>query len=420
LKDKFINKTSKVFLTKPESTPLSFNTYDVSSELRFSYLESDELSSDFSILESSFPRQDENTKSSKNSVITSLFGNSSYETPHLNPIFLDKPINAYICIYSINSIITPFFEYLFNWNKESKHSEFPKKIINLQLTPTTEDDSTKIVSTPSIKIQIMNECIEYIVDLFNLHSQFDTNLLNKIFKGFILKSESNSIYLFFNGTDFDYSNVFSTKGAKEPATKNPEATPLFKKGILDEIINKQSIGKTPILPEIVNLFKENSYINTIYFVNKHNSLIKNPIIYPLCLYLCTNDKQIEDPERFSWTNVSIDVRYDEETVDFPILGDFYYFSSNFLIDESSKEEEKLEWKMDKYKKYAVFLDINNGEYPIEESYIVKDLSTINKEQLDNYFQKINPANVSTIWFKYNDLQLWGIKYPNQFICINTI
>lgn len=402
IKEKFTNKTSSVFITptKDYSKAINNDIYNTPSEPSLLYLEKGDLSTDFSLLIS-------NVSSPLKETVT-LFGKSSPEIPILTPIYVNKPINIYICIYSLIETPNPFFEYLFDWNKETKEAEFPKIIINLQSPPNTDNDESALF----IRNQIMNECIEYIGDLFNSHDMFNKEFLDEIFKGFILKSEPNSIFLFFNGSDFDYSNLFPIKESTE---KKP-TPPLLKKTILHEIVDKQHIGKIPVSPKIVELFKENQEIKTIYLKDKYNKLKNIPVVYPFCLYLCENDETLSEADSFNWKNISIDDISDDKTVDFPLLGDFYYFSNTPLKEESTKEE----WKKDEYKKYAVFLNINNGEYPIEESYIVKDLTSITKDQLDSYFQKINPANVSTIWFKYNGLQLWAIKYPNQIICINSI
>jgi hypothetical protein len=429
IRTKFTTNTQSI-LTPPNSfnKPPATTIYNISTDPEIVYLEPDTLTLDFNELNSAPNSLSDNGNSGSGTSnnngsnennnssigILGLFGNSTPEESNPLPIFLNQPINTYICIYSIIKSTTPFFKYLFTYNSETGNVEFPKKIINLELsTPPTDNKPTS-----SIKTQIMNECLEYIIDLFQLdHTKINTAFLERIFKGFILKNTSNSIYLFFDGTEFNYTNISSTTTTnKEQPTAVATPQPLFKMGILDEIINKQSIDKTKILPEIVELFKENPYIGTIYY---KNGLNKTSIIYPLCLYLCSkNDEAVAETDQISWKNVHIDDDITHGiTVDFPLLGDFYYFSSKPLIDESTEQEP---WKRDIYRKYAVFLDTNNGEYSIEESYIVKDLTTINKEQLDNYFQKLNPANISTIWFKYNGIQLWAIKYPTQITYINSI
>ena len=419
---KFFRTNTTSVISKTVSLPhysKPFATSILPSKPSVSYLEDEELSIDFAELTIS--------TSLAPTPTNTLFGNVTAESTQPSNSIINNSINAYICIYSINETSIPFFEYLFTCNEDSKEAEFPKITIDLQTSPANnEDDDSNIF----IKTQIMNQCIEYIKDIFKIPNEIiNTDFLNEIFKGFILKSET--IYLFFNGTSFDYTNILSIikdenqeeekhnqeNQEEETSTTTP---PLFKKAILDEIINKCSIGETTILPEIVELFKENNSINTLCIKDNYNSLKKIPVIYPLCLYLCKNEETDTEQDKINWTNVSIDDTTVKRTVNFSLLGDFYYFSSTLLAKDQTEDQTKTKWKKDEYKKYAVFLDINNGEYPIEESYIVKDLTSINKEQLDTYFQKLNPANISTIWFKYSGLQLWAIKYPTQVICINSI
>lgn len=344
-------------------------------------------------------------------------------SPNFDPIFPNKPITAYICPYYMNeTVINQFYEYLFTWNEETKFAEFPKKIINLapynsdidDIT-TTPGNSSKSPET-SVKTQIMNEAIEFILDLFDLHDIFNQTLSDEMFKGFIWMYETHTIYIFFN-----IPNKKTTFSKIDDTTPTPTPSPQYKWAILDEIINKQYIANknAPILPEIVKLFKENTALTRIYKNNVNNSFHKIPLEYPRCLYLCENQNAADAGEDtpITWKNVATggegdhqDKYYIENTVNYSVLGDFYYFST----DPIDPPAEFSPWKDDEVKRYAVFLNIYNGEYTVEESYIVKDTSTVTKEQWNHYFSKTNQSNVSTIWFKDRGLQLWAVKYPNQF------
>ena len=357
-------------------------------------------------------------------------------SPNFDPIFPNKPITACICPYYMNeTVINPFYEYLFTWNEETKYAEFPKKIINLQLSSSSNSDIEDItpsnssfnsssntinssISPPtsksphtSVKTQIMNEAIEFILDLFNLHDVFNQTLLDEMFKGFIWIYETHTIYIFFN-----IPNKKTTFSKSDETTPTP--TPQYKWAILDEIINKQYIANknAPVLPEIVKIFKENTFLKIIHINSVNNSSHKIPVEYPRCLYLCENQNAADAGEDtpITWKNIAVgdnqDKYYIENTVNYSVLGDFYYFST----DQIDPPAEYSPWKDDEVKRYAVFLNIYNGEYTLEESYIVKDTSTVTKEQWEHYFSKTEQSNVSTIWFKDKGLQLWAIKYPNQF------
>lgn len=414
---RFINNSDFIVSNNVTHIPSSLSSSSNNKEPTFVYLEKGDLPTDFSIIEESINHSTESTTSPLNYLSTLLQSkkNIDEKTPSEDPdnnstMLQSKPIEAYISIYSMNDTdaIFPFFKYLFVWNEETKCADFPKKTINIHNTN----------STTNIQTQILNECIEYILDLFDLYDKFDDSFFNDMFKGFIWNHELNTVHLFFELPNID---------------KNPDETKVssLKWAILDEIINKQYIdNKTiPISPAIVDLFKENVFLNTIYIINSNENPKKKRLEYPRCLYLCevpstTDENQLitDSSSPDTWKNVRIkDENIDisdiiDKTIDFPLLGDYYYFSTT-LIDVESSETVDLPWKKEVFKKYAVFLNINNGEYFNEESYILKDVSTVTDEQWINYFKKNNQIEISTIWFKYKDLPLWAIKYPTQFCII---
>lgn len=324
----------------------------------------------------------------------------SFKSPNTNPI-----LNRHICIYSIEKTktVSPFFKYLFIWNNETSQPgqyEFPKKEIKIELPSSDNEENTESY----FRTQIMNDCIEYITDVFDLHSNINTEYLSDIFKGFIWKKETNDIYLF-----FELSEDISKNKPSMENKSSIENNKILKWVILHEIISKGYVdySTAPISKEIIQLFKENTFLKTLYIEDSKNKFNKISVEYPLTMYLCQSKP---DSAGIIWENV-IEPELSPEatpstpnTVDFPLLGEFYYFSSNPLISDDSTK---------KYKKYAVFLNVHNGEHLIEESYIIKDVSEINEEQWKNYRDKIRPENVSTIWFKEKGIQLWAVKYPTQ-------
>jgi len=422
---KFVNNSN--FIVSNNITPLnnsSLSPSNNSKEQNFVYLEKGDLPTDFSIIEDNVNISNESSVNPLNYLSTLLQNKTNIDKENTedlssndpndnNTISLTtNPIEAYISIYSINDTdaIFPFFKYLFVWNEETKCADFPKKIINYHNTN----------STTNIKTQILNECIEYILGVFDLHDKFDESFFSNMFKGFIWNYELNTVHLFFEVPNVD---------EKSNTTKISS----FKWAILDEIINKQYIDNKsiPISPIIVNLFKENVFLNTIYITNFNENSNKRPLEYPLSLYLCeipsTDDENqlinnSSSPD--TWQNVIIKDENNnisdiiDKTIDFPLLGDYYYFSSTQINPNiESSDIVTSPWKKEVLKKYAVFLNINNGEYFNEESYILKDVSIVTNEQWINYSKKINQIEVSTIWFKYKELPFWAIKYPTQFCLI---
>jgi hypothetical protein len=420
---KFINNSDFIVANNiTQIPPSSLSSKTNIKEQSFVYLEKGDLPTDFSIIEESINLPNESTMTPLNYLSTLLQSKKNINTKTSNETpdsigLQSTPIQVYISIYSINDTdaIFPFFKYLFVWNEETKCADFPKKTIDYHNTD----------SITNIQTQILNECIEYILDLFDLYNDFEYNenddsFFNDMFKGFIWNHELNSVHLF-----FELPNRF------EKLDEIKESS--FKWAILDEIINKQYIDNksVPISPVIVDLFKENVFLNTIYIINSNENPKKRPLEYPLCLYLCEVPSTDDESQLINnssspdtWKNTSIkheiinisDII--DKTIDFPLLGDYYYFSTT-LIERESSELVTLPWKTEVFKKYAVFLNINNGQYFNEESYILKDVITVTDEQWVNYFKKTNQIEVSTISFKYKDLPLWAIKYPSQFGVINS-
>lgn len=471
---------------KSKSSSLYDNSTIKLSPTKSIYLE-DELSKDFSDIENAktvtqdiaYPETG-NTQNAASpetgdtqDVAPPETGNGD-ASPLFNPILPEPTITVSICLYYINEMaVNPFFEYLFTWNEETKQAEFPKKSIDLQIpslfiheqpptprVPQTSSNSRKIPTTP-VKTQIMNECIDFIVELFQLHEVFNTTRLKEMFNGFIWVHESNTIYMFFNvfdkrtalskidettphplisastkaidertnGANREGDDRISQNGMKDNRGSEMKWKKTYKWAILDEIINKQYIAtkNAPILPEIVKMFKENTFLKTLHTTASDNSLRKIPLEYPLSLYLCDGGAEGDNTTSIEWKNVVAtedeDEYFIENTVNYSLLGDFYYFSSEaietvdvmgMLSSSTSSPASSHPWEEKNFKRYAVFLNVHNGEYTIEESYIVKDTSTITKEQWEQYYSKTDPANVSTIWFKDKGLQLWGVKYPAQF------
>jgi hypothetical protein len=293
--------------------------------------------------------------------------------------------------------------------------EFPHKIV--ELTPTTSgggggdtgasieqtDDNSDPEPDNNIRTQIMNECIPEILNIFDLHAEFNESMLKEIFKGFIYNAEKNSIYLFF---DMSGHNIPSS-GSTTTTTATTTPPPLQYWGILDEIINTKHICGTDIQPEIVELFTSNPDLKEIRKHANGGTVVNIP--YPLSLYMCqtgdtgaTNSSELENV-----LVVSSGTTILEKTVPHPFLGDFYYFSSSVL---PSMKKTDIGWS--DIQRYVVFLEGDNDE---QESYIVKDLNEITDEQRQAYLKKNEDMDIMTVWFKENDIQLWCIRSPLRFV-----
>lgn len=385
IRDKFITgneKNTKNTKNTNNNKHKNTNVTTDNTKCKYSYLDNGELASDFSIIDNRY----------ESSILTSIFLS-------LNKYNKKLPITANIVIFTVNTqdCITPFLQYLLFCDTKNKFANLLHKNIYIQSTSNLSNENER---SKYIKTQIMNECIDNILELFQIYDIFNETLLEEIFKGFIWNNKTNNIHLFFNMTK--YIHLFIGKNMnfdKLNIDKSPYSYSTMKWSILDNIY-KGHIDGLNISKNIIDLFKENIHINQLYIDNNNNDNDRILVEYPLSLYLCYKSNN-------EWQNIEFNenITFLIEKTTPTILGDHYYFSSVPLYPLDKKEFIP--------ERYAVFLNLTNENCSKEqEIYIVKDISEISNEQLD--IVNTNKNNITTIWFKDNDTQLWCIKYPRQF------
>jgi hypothetical protein len=299
----------------------------------------------------------------------------------------------------------------------------------------------QLESSSDTKTQIMNGCIEYILDIFDIHTDFNAETLEQMFKGFIVKNGEiqKDIFMFFDlTTKIKYFK--ETEIVAEDATNATNATNAvnYKWGILDQIVNVGNIGGVPIRPDISALFKETPVLTELYLYLPdeiyENKINKRLVEYPFSLYLLS-----KGPERGIIHTIKLPKNAGgwpfivEKKTNHPIIGEHYLFSTNILpnsketaketvggdgeVPENKTEEAvTVEPSWNKYELYAVFLNINNGCCPDDEKYIIKDLTEWSEDQKTQYVKLTTEdlMDVSTVWFNDGGNQYWSIKYPSQF------
>ena len=381
IRDKFITGNEKNIKSNFDNKANNINVTDIA-KCKYSYLDNGELALDFSII---------HNPPYESSILSSIFSSSNKSNKNILPII------ANIVIFTVNTqaCVIPFLQYLLVCDTKNKFANLLYKNIYIQ-SPSNLFNENEI--SKYIKTQIMNECIDNILELFQIHTIFNETILEEIFKGFIWNDKTNNIHLFFNMTN--YIHLFTIKNIDFEILnidKSPYSYSTMKWGILDNIY-KCHIDGLMISKNIVDLFKENIPINELYIDNSNNDKILAE--YPLSLYLCYKSNN-------EWKNIEFNKKLTfliEKTIP-TILGDYYYFSSSTLYPLDKKEFIP--------ERYTVFLNLTNEECSKkQEIYIVKDINEISNEQL--YIINTNKNNITTIWFKDNGVQLWGIKYPNQF------
>jgi hypothetical protein len=363
-------------------------------------------SMDASTTSSNLNKMDEITYYLENGILPVDFENDASVLDMLQNNHIPTKIQINICIYDIQNLDTvfPFIEYIFIENKDNLQMEFPYIQIDSldQQQPSTNE---------TIKINIFNEVIPILLDILNIHDSFNETLFKEMYVGFLLKETEKSIYLFFQNT-----------------MNATISTPKYQHAIMDEILYIQKIQNIPIQKEILHLFNENYEI--LGKLKKQSSIDENNIIIvenPLLLYLCqTIDNKddtfnIQNIQNVQNTGISDNtdalqsyhLLLQQPTLNHPLFGnDYYYFTTEPIL---------LGKKIENIKKYAVFTKITeNGENEFsEESYIVKDISQLTEEQVDNYKTQFeNTENIVTVSFQEKEMQFWCIKTPNQFTEIN--
>lgn len=387
IRDKFITgneknakKSKNTDNTNNNNKPKNTNVTTDVTKHKYSYLDNGELASDFSMIDNRY----------ESSILSSIFLS-------LNKSNKKLPVIANIVIFTVNTqdCITPFLQYLLFCDTKNKFANLLHKKIHIQSTSNLSDENE---ISKYIKTQIMNECMDDILELFQIYDIFNETLLEEIFKGFVWNDKTNNIHLFFNMTNYIHS--FTSKNMNFDTLnvdKSPYSYSTTKWSILDNMY-KGHIDGLNISKNVIDLFKENTHINELYIGNNNNDRILAE--YPLSLYLChkSNDE---------WQNIEFDenVEFLMEKTTPTILGDHYYFSSTPLYPPDKNDFIP--------ERYAVFLNLTNENCSKEqEIYIVKDISEISDEELD--VANANKNSVTTVWFKDNGIQMWCIKYPNQF------
>jgi hypothetical protein len=309
----------------------------------------------------------------------------------VKPQNINVQIKTNLCIYYINKeIIHPFIEYLFIL--ENSQMIFP--FINIEFTGGEKD----------FKTHIMNETIIYLTETLSLYKHLNSRILKKMFKGFILKEINNEnqeltyeLFMF-----FEYLHKFPKLQLKN--------TQSF--AIMDEILFLNKIQNIFILNDIVNIFKENAFLCNIYVIeNKQKRLIKPPSL----MYLCCISQNQPDIIQYSLQNLHNVTNEDNiyflfnKHIFHPFFNRYMYIFSNFLLSNSDQSTST------NHIRYVVFTNIQTMHNEYTESYLVKPINEINESQKTKYLNQISEQKTSTFYFKENDIQLWGIEYPNQFM-----
>ena len=165
-----------------------------------------------------------------------------------------KDYRMHLCLYKVDTTLRlPFVKYILK--KEEKYV-FPNKPIEMR----NMIDSVSMNNSESVDSIFYKQIQEY------FHEVTNAELVKEKYRGF-LENENDDVFVFIDisNENFDFSNEYEYL-------------------IIDEILNTQTVKNVTISTDIIQLFKNNIFLQRI----KTNESIK--VQFPKIGYICTNDE----------------------------------------------------------------------------------------------------------------------------------
>jgi glutaredoxin-related protein len=225
---------------------------------------------------------------------------------------ITKALTVNLCAYEVRmDHKTPFLLYLVQ--QEGTKFTFPQFPFRCPTNIQIEDNDTSDSELGPVHVYFKNECNKMILDIMNLDGHTDADALSDIYKGYVQdKVDPSIVYAF-----FDVSR-FQIRGDKE--TKRVWAS-------MDELYYCRQVFGIPVRQSVVDFLEETP---AAMFVKNQD---REDIEIPTTLYLCelselgyyVNSYSVEEDEPSDQSLSLIDDR-----IDHPILGNFYYFTTDPL------------------------------------------------------------------------------------------
>ena len=292
---------------------------------------------------------------------------------------MDTEYNIQILIYQINTDCElPFIQYLFDITNEkvslpSIQFQCPVGIDQVQgQDQGLNKDPTQGLGQAQEHTFFMNQCSQELLKVLPIYDIFNSELLEKIYKGFIEKEKT--LYVIFDSTKIENKIEINEK---------------YNWLIVDEIINKKKINDKEINPDIVDMLNNTPYMTNILDISG------NRIIQPNLLYLCNNNNTNTEYKNVVKSPNKESIELFDDTIEHPWFGVSYYFSS-----------VPIEKTANLIKRYSAFT--------YNAKYILKDIDQISQEEKDTVDTDLAENDISSIYFKENGIQLWCIYNNNQF------
>ena len=259
--------------------------------------------------------------------------------------FIDtsKTYTIHICIFKVKlGYKYPFLQFLI----ENSSSSFPC-IHDFTCRELTDQNDCNTF--------FMNTCFSEVIDFLNIHSTFNHEMSENMYKGFVQQDASN-IFAVFECTD---ETEFTSSNKSQW-------------NILDDMISP--ITKT--------FFIKQSFMTEI--LKYDGSILPQPFL----VYICQKDLLHNYP-------ISAQEKYIiDQTINHDFFGDSYFFTSSPIKDDGTLQ------------KYAAFIE--------KVRYIVNDIHHLENYQKKIFFNNNSLYDIITIYFHQNSVQYWCIKNSNNF------
>ena len=355
----------------------------------------------------------------------------------------------HVCIYKINyDTKCPFLEILLEKGQEGY--VFPS-ISNFKCSDNNTEPSSDDEPHPD-HTKFMNTCIEKLLSVTHIHDIFGQGMFDEMYKGFI-EHDPNTLVVVFDFTGKDRqeemenpSESITTPIPEQVGGAEEKDQSVYKWAILDEIMNKQKILDTPILPNVSDVFKKYKYMRTIKLHNDQSDTYDD-IPQTTILYMC-----LPPPDSTGYKVVTIglvtNVNYDnlpensseseQTTIEHRLLGTGHLFSLEPLVHRTldaidaglAAADSPEDLAFDLVGQAAVNVGVNKAVktfLPLarfagcsnEPLYIIKDLASITSFETEELgdpadVNGLTPQTATCVFFTENKIQYCLLRREDDF------
>jgi len=350
-----------------------------------------------------------------------------------------EDMDVFCCFYKMKGekeTVFPFIKYLFMKEKDEKLT-FPhfkiswKDVTDVSSFKTSKKDTMEggeggddETDPQPFTTFLFHELTKYMKELFDTHCneankkdsleifQKCVGFKEQYNRGYLI--HQNRVYIFFDVTPCEWLEVSAFQKG------------LFHWGTISEILGQGKIFQISIHEDIVALFKDKPFLQTITMevVFEDYGMRKTytcPL--PVVFFLCEKRNGGEDGEGAApWaSSIQLVDKFDNHALLYksqytclhPIFGDFFYFQPTMLSlsDEALPSSPPPRFAIFKEIKYMTHhSDLSPFNY--KEFFFVKDVERWTDEDIQTYHQKYE--RMDTIHFREGGRDFVSVRNPGQF------